>query len=55
MTTEQRVAVYGGFDRLTPRQRRRAAKKDRQAKQRPAAYVQTSSDRWAFLDARYSG
>ncbi|MEV6344143.1 hypothetical protein [Actinoplanes sp. NPDC051851] len=39
LTTEQRVAAYGGPWSLTPRQRRRAAKKDRRAMQRPGAWV----------------
>lgn len=39
MDTERRVAAYGGYTQLTPAQRRRAAKKDRAAKQRPSAWV----------------
>jgi hypothetical protein len=39
MDTRRRVDVYGGDPfRLTPAQRRRAARKDRRANQRPRAY-----------------
>ena len=59
MDTERRVALYGGPWKLTPAQRRRAAKKDRAAKQRPAAYVLIEStlrgDRFAMLDNRLGG
>jgi len=53
MNTEERVRIYGNAYALTAPQRRRAAKKDRRAKQRLVAYVQISEDRWAFLDRRY--
>jgi hypothetical protein len=54
MTTERRIRIYGGVSSLSARQRRRAAKKDRQRKQRPVAYVDLGNDRWAFLSGEYA-
>jgi hypothetical protein len=53
VTTEERVHHYGGPWSLTPAQRRRAAKKDREAKRRPAAYVALGDGSFAFLDDRH--
>jgi hypothetical protein len=55
LTTEQRIAVYGGPLSLTPRQRRRAAKKDRRAHQRPGAWARVTATEWICLCRCYPG